>query len=82
MATIPPVILVLDVNALSTATPREWLEFSRVGGCVVPQVVYEEMKFLFDRSPDPDLERIARAFNHFYATSDGKLVMTTPTTRS
>jgi hypothetical protein len=69
MATVPPVILVLDVNALSTATPREWLEFSRVGGCVVPQVVYEEMKFLFDRSPDPDLERIARAFNHFYATS-------------
>lgn len=69
MANIPPVILVLDVNALSTATPREWLEFSRVGSCVVPQVVYEEMKFLFDRSPDPDLERIARAFNHFYATS-------------
>ncbi|HEY9625588.1 MAG TPA: PIN domain-containing protein [Crinalium sp.] len=69
MAAIPPVLLVLDIGALSAATPREWLEFSRVGGCVVPQVVYEEMKFLFDRSPDPDLERIARAFNRFYATS-------------
>ncbi|HEY9644897.1 MAG TPA: PIN domain-containing protein [Chroococcidiopsis sp.] len=69
MATIPPVILVLDVNALSTATPREWLEFSRVGSCIVPQAVYEEMKFLFDRSPDPDLERIAKAFNRFYSTS-------------
>ncbi len=69
MATIPPIILVLDVNALSTATPREWLEFSRVGSCIVPQAVYEEMKFLFDRAPDPDLERIAKAFNRFYATS-------------
>ncbi|MBD2461115.1 hypothetical protein H6G89_08675 [Oscillatoria sp. FACHB-1407] len=69
MAAIPPVILVLDIGALSAATPREWLEFSRVGSCIVPQVVYEEMKFLFDRSPDPDLERIARAFNRFYATS-------------
>ncbi|MDX2214885.1 MAG: PIN domain-containing protein [Oculatellaceae cyanobacterium bins.114] len=69
MAAIPPVILVLDIGALSSATPREWLEFSRVGSCIVPQVVYEEMKFLFDRSPDPDLERIARAFNRFYATS-------------
>jgi hypothetical protein len=69
MAAIPPVLLVLDIGALSAATPREWLEFSRVGGCVVPQVVYEEMKFLFDRSPDPDLERIARAFNRFHATS-------------
>lgn len=69
MAMIPPVVLVLDVNVLSTATPREWLEFSRVGNCIVPQAVYEEMKFLFDRSPDPDLERIAKAFNRFYATS-------------
>lgn len=73
MAALPPVILVLDINALSTATPREWLEFSRVGSCIIPQVVYEEMKFLFDRSPDPDLERIAREFNRFYATSGWKI---------
>lgn len=69
MATTPPVILVFDINALSTATPREWLEFSRVGDCIVPQIVYDEMKFLFDRSPDPDLERIAKAFSRFYPTS-------------
>jgi hypothetical protein len=69
MAATPPATLVLDISALSAATPREWLEFNRVGSCIVPQAVYEEMKFLFDRSPDPDLERIARAFNHFYATS-------------
>jgi hypothetical protein len=69
MPGIPPVFLVLDISALSTATPREWLEFSRVGSCIVPQAVYEEMKFLFDRSPDPDLERIARDFHRFQPTS-------------
>lgn len=73
MAMIPPVILVMDINALSAATPREWLEFSRVGSCIVPQVVYEEMKLLFDRSPDPDLERIAKAFNRFYPSSGWKI---------
>ncbi|MBE9182556.1 hypothetical protein IQ268_28810 [Oculatella sp. LEGE 06141] len=66
MAALPPVLLILDVSALSAAPPQEWLEFSRVGSCVIPQVVYEEMRFLFDRTPDPDLERIAKAFNRLY----------------
>ncbi len=73
MAAVPPVILVLDISALSAATPSEWREFSRAGSCYVPQVVYEEMKLKFDRSPDPDLERIAKAFNRFYATSGWRI---------
>ncbi|NJO40865.1 MAG: hypothetical protein HC769_35800 [Cyanobacteria bacterium CRU_2_1] len=73
MAAVPPVILVFDIGALSAASPSEWREFSRVGSCYVPQVVYEEMRMLFDRSPDPDLERIAKAFNRFYATSGWKI---------
>lgn len=69
MVAAPPVILVFDISALSVASPSEWREFSRVGSCYVPQIVYEEMRLLFDRSPDPDLERIAKAFNRFYASS-------------
>ena len=69
MVAVPPVILVFDISALSVASPSEWREFSRVGSCYVPQVVYEEMKLMFDRSPDPDLERIAKSFNRFYASS-------------
>jgi hypothetical protein len=65
----PPVILVFDISALSATSLMEWREFSRVGNCYLPQVVYEEMKMLFDRSPDPDLERLAKTFNRFYATS-------------
>ncbi|WNZ24745.1 hypothetical protein HJG54_19120 [Leptolyngbya sp. NK1-12] len=73
MVAVPPVMLVFDISALSAATPSEWREFSRVGSCYVPQVVYEEMKLKFDRSPDPDLERIAKAFNRFYATSGWRI---------
>lgn len=73
MVMVPPVLIVLDISILSTATTREWLGFSRVGTCHVPQVIYEEMRFLFDRSPDPDLERVAREFNRFYATSGWKI---------
>lgn len=73
MVAVPPVVLVFDISALSAATPSEWREFSRVGSCYVPQVVYEEMKLKFDRSPDPDLERIAKAFNRFYATSGWRI---------
>jgi hypothetical protein len=73
MAAIPPVMLVLDISTLSSATPREWLEFSRVGTCCIPQVIYEEMRLLFDRSPDPDLERISREFNRFYPHSGWKI---------
>lgn len=73
MAAVPPIVLVFDISALSAASPSEWREFSRVGSCYVPQVVYEEMRLLFDRSPDPDLERIAKSFNRFYASSGWKI---------
>jgi hypothetical protein len=70
MAAVPSIILVFDVSALSAASCSEWREFARVGHCYIPQVVYEEIKMMFDRSPDPDLERIAKDFHRFYATSN------------
>lgn len=69
MTLIPPVSLVLDITTLVSSSQREWREFSRVGRVHIPQAVYEEMRLLFDRSPDPDLEELSKAFNHFYSTS-------------
>lgn len=69
MVAVPPVILVFDMSTLLATSSAEWREFSRVGNCYIPQVVYEEIKMLFDRSPDPELERLSKAFNRFYATS-------------
>lgn len=69
MSLTPPVLLVLDISALASSAPKEWIEFSRIGSTFVPQAVYEEMKLLFDRSPDPDLEELCKSFNHFYPHS-------------
>ncbi len=70
---IPPVLLVLDISTLSAASTREWLGFSRVGSCQIPKIIHEEMRFLHNRTPDPDLERVAREFSRFYKTSDWKI---------
>jgi hypothetical protein len=77
MSTTPPIILVLDISTLSSTSTREWLGFSRAGSCYIPQVVYEEMRFLYERSPDPDLERVARDFNRFYSTSGWQITEVT-----
>ncbi|MEB3358101.1 MAG: hypothetical protein VKK04_15340 [Synechococcales bacterium] len=69
MTSAPPIILVIDISTLSATTTREWLGFSRAGVCYIPHVVYEEMRFLYERSPDPDLERVSREFTRFYASS-------------
>ncbi|MBF2090760.1 MAG: hypothetical protein IGR80_09675 [Synechococcales cyanobacterium K44_A2020_017] len=67
MATaIPPVEVVLDLSTLSATNTREWMGFARVGTCYVPKIIHEEMRFLHERAPDPDLERVAREFNRFY----------------
>ncbi len=74
---IPSIILVLDISTLSNSSASEWMGFSRVGACHLPQVVYDEIRGLFDRSADPDLERIARDFSRFYGRSGWKITEVT-----
>ncbi|MEM9217329.1 MAG: PIN domain-containing protein [Cyanobacteria bacterium P01_F01_bin.150] len=73
MTSLAPMKLILDISTLSATTTREWLGFSRAGDCHIPHMVYEEIRFLYERSPDPDLERVSREFNRFYATSGWKI---------
>lgn len=70
---IPPILLVLDVSVLSSASTRDWLGFSRVGACYLPKIIQEEMRFLHERAPDPDIERVAREFQRFQKTADWKV---------
>lgn len=67
MTALPPILLILDVSAIVTTRTREWQEFSRVGTCFLPQAVLEEMRFLFDRAPEPALEEVAREFHRFHS---------------
>jgi hypothetical protein len=69
MAAPHPILLILDFSALEVGKTREWQEFSRVGECFLPQVVFDEIRFLHDRAPDVSLEQTAREFMRFYPDS-------------
>lgn len=73
MTTPPPVLIVLDLSTLMGSTTREWQDYSRVGSCYLPQVVYEEIEFLSGRAPEPDLEKTAREFLRFFPNSGWQL---------
>lgn len=73
MATTPPVLIVLDLSTLMGSSTREWQDYSRVGSCYLPQVVYEEIEFLSSRAPEPDLETTAREFLRFFPNSGWQL---------
>jgi len=70
---LPEIILLFDVNGILDKTTREWSEYSRVGTCYLPQVVYDEIQFLCDRASEPELERPAREFMRFYPQSHWQL---------
>jgi len=72
-AALPDIILLFDVNGIIDKTTREWSEYSRVGTCYLPQVVYDEIQFLCDRASEPELERPAREFIRFHPESNWQL---------
>ncbi len=72
MALTPPLLILLDTTAILGGKTRDWLEFSQLGSCLLPEIVLEEMQALGDRAPDPATESIAREFNRFYPTSGWK----------
>src|SRR6476646_6793878 len=69
MAAPHPILLILDFSALEVGKTREWQEFSRVGECFLPQVVFDEIRFLHDRALAVSLEQTAREFMRFYPDS-------------
>ena len=68
-AELPPILVVVDLSAIMAGTTREWQEYSRVGKCFLSQVVYEEIEFLCNRAPEPNLEKTSREFIRFYPNS-------------
>ena len=69
MAAPHPILVILDFNALEVGKTREWQEFSRVGECFIPQVVFDEIRYLHDRAPEVSLEQTAREFIRFFPDS-------------
>ncbi|NJO08474.1 MAG: hypothetical protein HC873_01150 [Leptolyngbyaceae cyanobacterium SL_1_1] len=42
--------LLFDTSALLLGSLREWQRYGQMGQCCLPQVVFEEVKFLCDRA--------------------------------
>lgn len=73
MATTPPIAILLDHSAIMGSSIREWQEYSLIGNCYLPQIVYEEIDFLTGRAPEPKLEKTAREFTRFFPESGWQL---------
>lgn len=69
----PQIFLLLDLNSLYACKPYEWLEFSRVGQCYVPQVVYEELDSWASSRSESIEAKIAREFRRFMLEGDWQL---------
>lgn len=74
---LPPVLVLFDVSGLLEHTVREWQEYDQAGVVFVPQVVYEEIQFLSDRAPAPELEKSAREFLRFFPNSTWQQTLAT-----
>ena len=69
MTETPAILLIFDLSALISGNTKEWQEFSQVGECQVPEAVWEEVRFLCNRAPEPELEKVSREFVRFYPRS-------------
>ena len=69
----PQIFLLIDLNSLYACKPYEWLEFSRVGSCYVPQAVYQELDAWASSRSESIESKIAREFRRFMLEGDWQL---------
>ncbi|WP_058998945.1 PIN domain-containing protein [Leptolyngbya sp. NIES-2104] len=82
MLDTPQIFLLIDLNTFFACKPYEWLEFSRVGRCYVPQVVYEELDSWAASRSESMESRIAREFRRLMLESDWELTRSLISTES
>lgn len=80
MLDLPQIFLLIDLNTLYACKPYEWLEFSQVGQCYVPQVVYQELESWAVGRNDSLEARIAREFRRFMLESEWQLARSVTST--
>ncbi|MFB2836979.1 hypothetical protein [Floridanema evergladense] len=73
MATTAPIAILLDLSAIIGSSTREWQEYSRIGNCYLPQVIYDEIEFLTGRASEQNIEKTAREFTRFFPESGWQL---------
>lgn len=73
MLDAPPISLLIDLNTLFACKPHEWLEFSPIGHCFVPQVVHQEIEAWASYRLESTESKIAREYCRFMLESDWHL---------
>ncbi len=79
LSELPPVHLLFDLGALLVGKTREWQEFSRIGQCFLPQVVYDEIHALANTEADHPQKKTAKEFLKFLSGSNWQLSRATAT---
>ncbi|HTL90110.1 MAG TPA: hypothetical protein VL134_11970 [Leptolyngbya sp.] len=67
------IFLLIDLNSLYACKPYEWLEFSPVGRCYVPQAVHQELDSWATSRSESIEAKIAREFRRFMLEGDWEL---------
>jgi hypothetical protein len=73
MAELPQILLLFDHTALLNGKPYDWLEFSQVGACYVPQVVYQEVRRVAIDPADCYQTKLAGELRRFWVESDWQM---------
>ena len=66
---LPPVLVTFDADVLMAGRTQVWQEYTKVGTCYIPEVVYDEIDHLTGRAVEPAIEQVAREFMRFFAES-------------
>ncbi|BAY55653.1 hypothetical protein NIES2135_24770 [Leptolyngbya boryana NIES-2135] len=62
MLDAPEIFLLIDLNTLFACKPYEWLEFSPMGRCFVPEAVHQELEAWAGHRSDTAESKIAREY--------------------
>jgi hypothetical protein len=79
MISLPPCLLLLDVSAVITSNLADWQQFARIGRCLLPTVVLDDIKDLGDHAPEAETSQKAREFLRFYPNSGWKTTQSAAT---
>ncbi|MCU0548342.1 MAG: hypothetical protein MUC48_03245 [Leptolyngbya sp. Prado105] len=73
MVDAPQIFLLIDLNTLFACRPHEWLEFSPIGSCFIPQAVHQELEAWAANPREIAELNIAREYCRFKLESDWQL---------
>ncbi|MCS6942023.1 MAG: hypothetical protein NZ901_04175 [Geminocystis sp.] len=67
-------LVVVELSTILSGLAKDWVDFSRLGHCYLPEVVWREVEFLTLRAVTEKEEKIAREFTRFFPDSGWQII--------